>query len=457
MTADQSCLIGLDLGTSSIKGVLLNGGGEIVSVQTRENAYDRSGGDGFVEFDAAEHHTRVCDVLRSLSQKLPDGHSVKAVSFASASGNTLLLDSERNPIRPVISWLDERTRKSSQEILPELDKNKVHSVVGWPWVNSFPLAHLGWLKTHSPDIYRSAAFITTSTSYLYWKLCKRLCMDHSTATTFYLQDQVQRCWHAPFLEALEIKPEQLPELLPTGMDIGPLTQSAAEDTGLSSNTHVVLGSFDHPCASRGSGILTPGSLMLSCGTSWVGFFPVTDREDAIRRKLLVNPFLSPQGPWGALFSIPRIGLVIDEIIDQIADAHGSEENKYDTFNSLAAESKPGACNLELPNSPESIDHWFDDVRNSHSLPTLARGIMERIARMLKEHLSEACLSPSEITMVGGPSNSHLWVDILSETLNARITVSSGQHAGAVGAALLAGIGTDIYRNEQEAFHHFNRS
>lgn len=458
MAAKQPYLIGLDLGTSSVKGVLLNAGGDIVSVQTRENIYDRSGGDGFVEFSAEEFFSRVCETIRLLSRDLPGGHSVQALSVASASGNTLLLDSTMQPMRPVISWLDERTRKSGEDILPGLDKQGIHPVVGWPWVNAFPPAHLGWLKKNESHVYKNTAYITMSTAYLYWKFCERFCMDHSIATTFYLQDQVRRCWHPPFLNELEIRPDQLPELLPTGTTIGCLSQAAARKTRLSQTTRVVLGAFDHPCAARGTGTLEPGRFMLSCGTSWVGFFPVTDRYEAVRRALLVDPFLSPNGHWGALFSIPRIGIIIDGLIDRIATAHNSTDDKYSTFNTLAAEAEPGSGGLEiaLPNSSDGIDGYFSEVIKSHTLPNIARAIMECIARMLKEKLAEAGAPSSDIIMVGGPSNSRLWVDIISETLNATISVSSGRHAGAVGAGLLAGIGTGIYRNESDAFRHFTR-
>ena len=143
-----------------------------------------------------------------------------------------------------------------------------------------------------------------------------------------------------------------PRSAPSGTALGALTARAAADTGLPPDTLVVLGAFDHPCAARGTGTLEPGDLLLSCGTSWVGFYPLRDRALAVAQKLLVDPFLQPAGPWGAMFALTAIGATIDEYLDRLVLAPGEPAaRRVEIFNAAAAAAPPGAGGLFLDTCP----------------------------------------------------------------------------------------------------------
>lgn len=391
----KECFVGVDLGTSSIKAVLADADGRILSKARRATELLRPQA-GFVEFSSTRCYALLCEVVRDLG-----GVDVKGLVLSGATGNTLLMDAKGNPLHNAISWMDGRAEKDA-----ELDPGgDVYRIVGWPWFRGFPLAHMAWLRKNKPEVWAKASMHAMNITYLYHRLTGKWGMDHSTATTFYLQDQEKRRWHKPFLDFLGLTEKQLPKLLPSGALLGRLSEQASAETGLPDYCSVFLGSFDHPSAARGCGILKPGDVLLSCGTSWVGFYPVAERETALAQNLLVDPFLSPSGPWGAIFSLPRVGEEVQAFVEK------NFAGRYALFN-RAAES-----------------------------PGPSRDLMERIASGTKakmDALADAGMKAQRIMMVGGPSESPVWPGILREMTGLQIEIpEAGSYAGALGAAMLA--------------------
>lgn len=441
---EERYVIGLDIGTSAVKGVLMSEGGSVVSREKEATRY-RPAMDGLIQFHVDEWHESVTAVIRTLAGVLPSGWSVAAISIASASGNTVLVNERGEPMRPAISWMDERVREEMDEIFDDM-ASEVHERIGWPYMRLFPLAHLSWLKRHEPEALAGAARICLSTDYMLHRLTGKWGIDASTATTSYLQDQKAMQWHLPFVERLGISVDQLPPIYPVGSVLGGIAPSAAMDTTLRAGTPIVLGAFDHPCAARGSSIMKEGQLLLSCGTSWVGFFPTADRGKAVAGNLLVDPFLQPEGAWGAMFSLPAIATSIDKYICRyIADG----PNRYREFDKLASAAAPGAGGLLIHPMAEEEFHDAGIYRKEQ----LARALMEGTAYLLLqqvEKLAAAGLSFTSVTMVGGPSETAPWPQIVADVLGREVVTVNGSCAGAVGAAIVAGIGAGLYRNEEEA-------
>ncbi|MEI6082718.1 MAG: FGGY family carbohydrate kinase [Verrucomicrobiota bacterium] len=443
MKAEHSaCLIGLDLGTSAIKGVLTDAAGTVLAEAGAENRFLHPQ-DDWVEVAPEPHYQNVCRVIRELVAAAPG--EVAALAMAAASGNTLLTDAAGTPLTNILNWMDRRAEQNPPAALAGLTPAAVTQITGWPCVSSFPLAHLAWLREHRPQLYRQAGHYGMDTDWLLYRLTGRWVMDHSTATTFHLQEQTSGTYHEPFLKMLDIPRAKLSALMDSGIAAGPLTGPALRDTGLSPRTAVVTGCFDHPAAARAVGVLAPGQLLLSCGTSWVGFTPCLDRQGILDAQMLCDPFLSAQGgPWGGMFSVPYIGRTIDWYIDNVI-APG-ESDRLRIFNETAAEAAPGAgglaIDLRLP--PRAIQA---DRKN------ISRAIMEGAARFLNEKICDLQARGfryHQAVMVGGPAHSPGWPAIVAEITGLAIAVG-GRAAGARGAARLAGLGVGIYQNEQDAF------
>ncbi|MDD4366067.1 MAG: FGGY family carbohydrate kinase [Eubacteriales bacterium] len=444
-TSHNQYLIGLDLGTSAVKGVIMQSDGNIIARSKAKTEYNMMPG-VVIQFDAEKFYENVVKVIRELVNAMPKDGTVEALSMASASGNTLLTDDYGKPLYPAISWMDKRVTDEMDKVLGKMDPADVHRIVGWPLSKQFPLAHLSWIKYHRPDLLKNASKVCMTTDYINFRLTGNLGIDQSTATTFYLQEQESSKWYLPYLKSLGLTSQMLPPIFSTGTVLGGITYDAANDTCLQTGTPVVLGAFDHPCAARGSGVLNEDEILLSCGTSWVGFLPVKNRNFALNQKMLIDPFLRAENIWGAMFSLSAVALRVDEYICRfISDS----SDRYSEFDKLAANAVPGAGGLIIDPYADPDDF----ISGHHSKHEIARAIMEGVAFHLRhriDSLKSDGLKISSITMVGGPSESYPWPQIVCDVLGMELSVVNGSCAGAAGAAIIAGIGVGIYADERDA-------
>ncbi|MBL4702028.1 MAG: hypothetical protein JKX85_12300 [Phycisphaeraceae bacterium] len=439
----KNYLIGLDLGTSVIKGVLLDSLGHIhhTASQTVSYLYPQ---EGWIEADPQVYRLHVFNVIKQLTKIAPA--SIDAIAMAGASGNTLLASDDGTPLTNIINWMDQRTAGQLPKALQGLTSQAVRQVTGWPCIDSFSLAHLAWFSGHKSQQFHAATHCCMNPDWILFQLTGNWVLDYSTATPMHLQDQITKGYHPPFLDRLGIAQTTLSKLVPSGFLAGSITPPAAKETGLSQETKVVTGSFDHPMAARAVGVLEPGSLLLSCGTSWVGLFPETSRQKIIDAQLLCDPFLeSTGGPWAAMFSIPRIGQMIDTYVRQII-APG-ESDPYAVFNdqAQAADADAGGLKIDLR---EPIQHTTQSRKN------ISLAVMQGAADLLQEKLRELKDQDIHFTkavLVGGPSRSSLWTDIVQTTTGLQLSVGT-PYAGAKGAAMLAGIATGVFKDEKDAFN-----
>ncbi|MBR7163705.1 MAG: hypothetical protein IKD21_01880 [Clostridia bacterium] len=438
-------LIGLDIGTSSVKGVLMTTEGDVIKTARCGFSYTKLEGGG-LEI-AAEDFTSVCvRTIKELAQGAAG--DICGICAASASGNLLVLDEENKPATPIFNWQDSRVTTEATEVLGELDTDALYRRTGWPFdYTTFPLALLCYVKKHEPQKLKNCGKVCMSTEYLYYCLTGKWGISTSAGTPFYLIDQQTGQYIPELLNALEITEEQLPPVLPCGSVLGGTLPEMEKACGLPAGTPVVLGSFDHPSAARGVGVLNEGEMLLSCGTSWVGFFPIKDREKAASAKALIDPFLAPVGGcWATMVSVSslseRIQLYTNRYIDD-------SDKAFQILADLAAKSKAGAnglslCLTEDPDDANVLKYEKTDI---------ARAIMEGTVLLLKaklDNLAQVGIKATSAVMVGGPSENPMWLRLIEEICGITGKTIHGSSAGAVGAAMMAGIGTGIYRNEAEA-------
>lgn len=422
--------IGLDLGTSSVKAVLFSDKSGIVAKDSEEFLYAPAylpDGSEYLGINMEKFYGKICAVLRRLAKSIPSGSDFVGLAMASASGNSVICDENGNAIIDGYSWLN---RSMNDEVASVFGKDfgpDVREVAGWGFVSAFPLGQLSHLRLHAPELLDGAATVCMSTEYVLHRLSGKWGTDVSTATPFYLLDQRKRAWNEEFLKTLGIPSSKLPPLYESGTLLGHITETGAAESGLPKGSRVYLGSFDHPTAARACNVKKQGDLLISCGTSWVCFFPMNNREEVISGKVLADPFLSPDGPWGAMCSLARASERIKDVVERyIADG----EDKFLVLDSLADKAPLGAEGLSF-NPMEEIPDL-----SAYSKENIARALMEGIAAALKSRV-ERFISVESITMCGGPSVSPAWRKVLSEIFGVPVSVTYGPHSGAVGAALYA--------------------
>jgi len=382
--------IGLDLGTGAIKGVLWDGE-KIVYGNSVEVAFIREG--DAVEIDTNGYRESVLSLIRDLAAA--GDAPVAGIAMCAASGNTLVTDGRGTPKTRIVSWLDNRKE-------PSPDPN-IHEVVGWPWPQGFPFAHLLRMHRETPELFTPDSRICMNNDYIQFVLCGKFALDHSSATPFYLQDQKHFCYHRPYLAMLGLREEQLSRLVPSGTVIGSLRSELAAKN-LTPETRIVAGSFDHPSGARACGIVNVDEMLLSCGTSWVGFRPARERK--IVPGSLADPYMFHEGGnWGEIRSWGKVGL---ELEAWIVEHYGGSPDRYQKFGDDA-----------LAGDGPARNKMIDTVKTFRA-----------------KAFPEAKFS--RIVLAGGPSESPAWRKFLNETWQCKIELSPyKKYTGAVGAAMLA--------------------
>ena len=391
----MSTTIGLDLGTGAIKGVCWNSVKGVLSTIS-ERVRFLYPEPGWAELDPMQYFQQVLDIIERLAESSEE--EIAGISFAAASGNTLLCDVDGTPRTPIISWLDKRLK----DWLPP-ESWAVRQTTGWPRISTFPLMHLEYFRRTDPELLKNSV-VAMNNDFLTWRLCGKHLLDSSNASPFYLWDQVKNDY-VSYLEYYGISASALPEIVPPGTVAGTL-KAEFRHGNLTANTRIVTGSFDHPAGARALEVIEPGSMLLSCGTSWVGFYPCRTRED-VPLKELCDSFQSTSGGcWGAMFSIAEVGVQIETFI---CERFGKEKDRYEKFNEEALAGD-----------------------------TPSRDLMCSIIARFKERFDQHP-GVDRVMISGGPSEGKGWLQLLREKLGVTIEVSPYvSYTGAVGAAQIAG-------------------
>ena len=432
----------------------MSGTGAVIAAASRRFELRRPE-PGFVEMDPEDYVRRVFDCVAGLAASVPRGGGIRAVSAAAATGDTLLLDGRSMPLTAMVSWLDKRAVGRARSYYGGVNPEEIHRITGWYWTGGlFPVGHLSWWRRERPDLYGRAARVCMNNDYLTYRLTGSWGTDPSSATPSYLLDQVNRRWHRPFLDVLGLDEGRLSPLSETGTVLGRSTPEASRETGLPAGTPVVLGSFDHPSAARALGMIEEGDLLLSCGTSWVCFTPHRDRDLLISLGLLVDPFLTPAGPWGGMSSIAEIGILADQYVERFFPGG------YLEFDGAAAEASAALSGF-------FIEPYVGSLANPGALEERCRGrtsgeialaVMEGVAFRLRENIEgvrRGGIEAGRIAMVGGGASSEPWVRVVSDVTGLSVRVSRGVSAGAVGAALTAAVGIGCFSGIREGCGAFD--
>jgi len=450
-------VLGIDVSTTATKAVLVDEGGEVRAVATSEYGFDVprplwSEQDPGLWWDGTVAAVR--EVLRSAAVT---GSEVAAVGLTGQMHGLVLLDAAGAVLRPAILWNDQRTAVECDVIRRAVGPERLVAITGNDALTGFTAPKLVWVRDHEPDTWRQIAHVLLPKDYVRLRLTGEYAVDKADGAGTLLFDLASRDWSTEVVAALGIDPVWLPRTW-EGPDVtGGLTADAAEATGLAVATPVVAGGGDQSANAVGVGVVAPGTMALSLGTSGV-VFAATD-----------GPLFEPHGRVHAFcHAVPDRWHMMSVMLS----AAGSLRWYRDTlapgeaFGDLVAEAAgvPAGSDglLFLPYLTGERSPYPDPLARgafvgltvSHGRRHMTRAVLEGVAFGLRDGLdlmtAAGVPAPSQIRASGGGTTSPLWRQILADVLGAEIATVETSEGAAYGAGLLAAVGAGWFPSVEAA-------
>ena len=458
-----SFMIGIDAGTTSIKGVLLSSNGGLVASASQEYSLDSGPGD-ICELDPEIYWNITCRVIREMIHK--SGINTKLVSglaFSSQGETLIAVDSNGKPLRKAIIWLDNRSVNEANLIKNHFRAQVVMDTTGQPEVLPiWPATRILWIKKNEPQIFKKVGKYLLVEDYLIFRMTGKYCTEHSLVSSTLYFNILQKKWWKEMLDFIGISENQLPELFESGLPVGKLTSEAALATGLRTDTVCVTGAYDHPAGAIGSGNINSGDVTLTIGASMAMCVAVDKPVSDLSIKLpcqchAINGlyFLLPYGQTA--------GMVLkwfkDEFCkEEIDEAVRINQDPFDLMVKLAEKVTPGADGLiMLPHlmgtgSPEfnpKVKGVFAGIMMGMNKGHFIRSIIESVSIMIYNNLEtmrKKGITVRVINVLGGASKSNLWNQILADITGLPVITLLNTENAAIGAGLLSGIGSGVFKD-----------
>ncbi len=447
--------IGIDVGSQSIKGCLLDPDGEVLAVG-RQGCAMRHPASGWAEQDPAEWHAGLVSVVYEMLERAGvAGADVGQLGLACQVDGVVPVDRGLRPLRDAIIWLDRRAASEAAVLAEKVGERELFELTGLNCNASHTAPKMMWLRDHEPDAYRETRWLPAVGGYLAGWLTGEVVVDHANASSTLLYDVGAAAWSGPLLDAAGIEGEMLPEVRDSTDVAGSLTPVAAERLGLSTDCRVIVGTGDEHGAALAAGLLRPGLVADVTGTAE----PVAAVADELT--LDDDGLLETHAhavPGTLLVENP--GFVSGGSTLWLAESV-LRRPQAEVF-SLAAEAPAGSDDvIFLPALSGAMSpRWNDAMRGAfaglamnHSDAHLARAVLEGCAYALRDivdRLDALGLAGDEIRVVGGGARSPLWLQIKADVLNRPVRAVLAEEPTALGAAMLAGVAGDAFSDFDDA-------
>lgn len=443
--------IGLDVGTSSLKGLLVDADGKVSA--TAEQSYPlHIPRPGWSEQEPGDWWRAAQWVARKLMQAVPSGGRVGAVGLSGQMHGSVFLDAQGDLLHRAILWNDQRTAAEC-DLIEQLTGGQVTEWTLNPPRTAFTATKILWLRRNRPDLYARVRHVLLPKDTLRYYLTGDFATDVTDASGTNLLDVRARVWSAPMLSALDIPADWLGYVVESQSATGVVSAHAAELTGIPAGTPVVGGGADQAAAAIGCGVVGQGIVSLTIGTSGVVYAQLGDA-------VIVDPTGSfhtfchaVPGTWMMMAGVLSAGGALRWYRDVVGEPEALQarvpgQSAYDLISAGAAQVPPGSDGLiflpyltgeRSPHADAKARGAWIGLTIGHDRRHMARAVMEGVAfalRDLVEQLRGLHVPIHEVRIAGGGAKGRVWMDILANVLNTPLNICSTPDASAYGAALL---------------------
>jgi xylulokinase len=473
----MSYLAGIDLGSTTLKVVVYDLAGRPVAQASRptELAHPDSSHPEWAIWRPEQIWGGVAESIREALSRLGGPSRIKAVAVTGMGMDGLPIDKEGNWLYPLISWHCPRTVPQQQWWLEHVGAERQFAIGGNPVWPSNPVLRMMWLREHEPDLYQRTDKWLLIEDFVNFMLCGERVTDYSMASCTLLFDQARREYSEELLRISGIDRAILCDVKPSGTLIGQIHAAAAEATGLRAGTPVVLGGHDFLCGALPAGAFRPGVVLNVAGT-WEMMVAALDRP-------MLKKEVGAMGGWidshVARGKYAAIGCVVAaDMLEWFRKQFGFEEavrarvkggTDWDHLMAAARATPAGASGVMfLPHMSGSTVPVVDansmgafvGLRNIVTKADLLRSVVEGLDyqfRQMIETLGGALeIVPERFVSVGGGACNDFWMQTKADVMGKPFETPQIEEATPLGAAILAGIGVGLFRDEQEAYERVYR-
>lgn len=461
-----ACLLGIDVGTSGAKGLLVDESGEVLARHTTE--YPMSTPRPlWAEQDPADWwRAAVTSIQHVLEKSGVAAGDIAGVGLTGQMHGMVLLDAAGDVLRPCIMWNDQRTAAECAAITEKIGADEVLRLTGNPVLPGFTAPKIVWTRENQPGLYARAAKVLLPKDYLRYRLTGEFFGEVSDASGTSLFDVGARRWSDEVLAALDIPRDWLPEVTESPVASAKISAGAARETGLTAGTPVVGGGGDQAAQAVGTGLVAEGQVAVTLGTSGVVFAPSDSYRVEPQGRLHAFCHAAP-GKWHLMGVMLSAGGSLRWYRDTLcseekARAAEAGRDAYDLMLAAAAQA-PAGCEglLFLPYlTGERTPHPDPDARGAfvglslrHAKAHLTRAVLEGVAFGLRDSLElmrSLDLAAGEARASGGGARSALWRQIFADVFDLEIATVNVTEGAAFGAALLAGVGAEVFPDVEAA-------
>ncbi|MCL1935274.1 MAG: xylulokinase [Defluviitaleaceae bacterium] len=447
-------VLGIDLGTSSLKGLLLNKKGDVVATESSEYELHIPKS-GYSEQNPQNWVLAMKIVFEKLVKTVPNIKTgLEGISFSGQMHSLIVLDEKKNVLRNAILWNDVRTTKQCQTILKELPN--IVDITKNTALEGFTLPKILWIQENEPEIWEKIKYIVLPKDYLGYYLTGNINMDYSDAAGTLMLDVLNKKWSNEITDKFNIDKNILPNLVNSTDFIGNLLPNLQSDFGFEKEIKIFAGGADNACAAIGSGIVDKEKSMASIGTSGV-FLTYEEKHNGYDGKLhyfnhgLKDSYYSMGVTLSAGHSLSwfKQNFSNDEDYNELLD--GIEDLETNLFFT------PYIVGERTPHTNSKIRGSFIGIDTNHTKKHFAKAVLEGITFSLKDcaTIMESVGHKFEsIVSVGGGAKNKIWLQMQADIFDSSVITLKTEQGPGFGAAMIAAVGVKWFKDLKECAKNF---